>query len=65
MFRVGSRGIGVFYKRQARNRASGLGGEWRVREQVPVGVGRDDRMPPASREPKVSPPAEIRTTETT
>ncbi|EOO7134662.1 hypothetical protein L3W35_RS28555, partial [Escherichia coli] len=49
----------------ARNRASGFGGDWRVREQLPVGVGPDDRMPPGSREPKVSPPPEIRTTETT
>ncbi|ESA80307.1 hypothetical protein HMPREF1599_04947 [Escherichia coli 907713] len=49
----------------ARNRASGFGGDWRVRQQLPVGVGPDDRMPPGSREPKVSPPPEIRTTETT
>ncbi len=39
----------------ARNRASGFGGDWRVRQQLPVGVGPDDRMPPGSREPKVSP----------
>ncbi|HFW6992897.1 TPA: hypothetical protein ACIC79_005033 [Escherichia coli] len=38
----------------ARNRASGFGGDWRVRQQLPVGVGPDDRMPPGSREPKVS-----------
>ncbi|WP_252341611.1 hypothetical protein [Escherichia coli] len=37
----------------ARNRASGFGGDWRVRQQLPVGVGPDDRMPPGSREPKV------------
>ncbi|HHX0267025.1 TPA: hypothetical protein ACU3VF_004353 [Escherichia coli] len=49
----------------ARNRASGFGGDWRVRQQLPVGVGPDDRMPPGSREPKVAPPPEIRTTETT
>ncbi|EDC3173091.1 hypothetical protein GAE59_18695 [Salmonella enterica] len=49
----------------ARNRASGFGGDWRVRKQLPVVVGPDDRMPPGSREPKVSPPPEIRTTETT
>ncbi|STH23281.1 Uncharacterised protein [Escherichia coli] len=36
----------------ARNRASGFGGDWRVRQQLPVGVGPDDRMPPGSREPK-------------
>nr|QHV89602.1 hypothetical protein PGJFMKIC_00036 [Escherichia coli] len=36
-----------------------------ARQQLPVGVGPDDRMPPGSREPKVSPPPEIRTTETT
>ncbi len=30
----------------ARNRASGFGGDWRVRQQLPVGVGPDDRMPP-------------------
>ncbi|EKD5861847.1 hypothetical protein OSQ97_004786 [Escherichia coli] len=39
----------------ARNRASGFGGDWRVRQQLPVGVGPDDRMPPGSREPKVRP----------
>ncbi|EJE2549970.1 hypothetical protein V4838_005235, partial [Escherichia coli] len=49
----------------ARNRASGFGGDWRVRQQLPVGVGPDDRMPPGSREPKVSPPPGVRTTETT
>ncbi|EOJ7331913.1 hypothetical protein ACM3VC_005336 [Escherichia coli] len=32
----------------------GGGGDWRVRQQLPVGVGPDDRMPPGSREPKVS-----------
>ncbi len=37
----------------ARNRASGFGGDWQVRQQLPVGVGPDDRMPPGSREPKV------------
>ncbi|MDA6471289.1 hypothetical protein OSL18_22265, partial [Escherichia coli] len=26
----------------------------RVRQQLPVGVGPDDRMPPGSREPKVA-----------
>ncbi len=36
----------------ARNRASGFGGDWQVRQQLPVGVGPDDRMPPGSREPK-------------
>ncbi len=36
----------------ARNRASGFGGDWRVRKQLPVVVGPDDRMPPGSREPK-------------
>ena len=59
---------GVFTHRTvatARNRASGFGGDWQVRQQLPVGVGPDDRMPPGSREPKVSPPPEIRTTETT
>ncbi|MBW6100707.1 hypothetical protein HTY54_00305 [Escherichia coli] len=30
----------------ARNRASGFGGDWRVRKQLPVVVGPDDRMPP-------------------
>ncbi|MEF9144945.1 hypothetical protein U9271_23610 [Escherichia coli] len=30
-------------------------GDWRVRQQLPVGVGPDDRMPPGSREPKVRP----------
>ncbi|GHL00647.1 hypothetical protein ECZU20_53960 [Escherichia coli] len=30
----------------ARNRASGFGGDWQVRQQLPVGVGPDDRMPP-------------------
>ncbi|ENY9366590.1 hypothetical protein ACF5EK_004419, partial [Salmonella enterica subsp. enterica serovar Kiambu] len=44
---------------------SGFGGDWRVRQQLPVGVGPDDRMPPGSREPKVSPPPGVRTTETT
>ncbi|EFW6053082.1 hypothetical protein H3Z08_002749 [Salmonella enterica] len=39
----------------ARNRASGFGGDWRVRQQPPVGVGPDDRMPSGSREPKVRP----------
>ncbi|WP_329805700.1 hypothetical protein, partial [Escherichia coli] len=43
----------------------GFGGDWLVRQLLPVGVGPDDRMPPGSREPKVSPPPEIRTTETT
>ncbi|HEA6326958.1 TPA: hypothetical protein RXG71_005488 [Escherichia coli] len=46
---------GVFTHRTvaaARNRASGFGGDWRVRQQPPVGVGPDDRMPPGSREPK-------------
>ncbi|EEW4301068.1 hypothetical protein D9S27_25690, partial [Escherichia coli] len=27
-------------------RASGFGGDWRVRQQLPVGVGPDDRIPP-------------------
>ncbi|WP_432757477.1 pilus protein [Escherichia coli] len=27
----------------ARNRASGFGGDWQVRQQLPVGVGPDDR----------------------
>ncbi|MDN0865784.1 hypothetical protein FCX32_23355 [Escherichia coli] len=49
----------------ARNRARGFGGDGRVRKQLPGGVGPDDRMPPGGREPKVSPPPEIRTTETT
>ncbi len=40
---------------EARNRASGFGGDWQVRQQLPVGVGPDDRMPPGSREPKVRP----------
>ncbi len=47
---------GVFTHRTvatARNRASGFGGDWQVRQQLPVGVGPDDRMPPGSREPKV------------
>ena len=47
---------GVFTHRTvatARNRASGFGGDWRVRQQLPVGVGPDDRMQPGSREPKV------------
>ncbi len=39
----------------ARNRASGFGGDWQVRQQLPVGVGPDDRMPPGSREPEVRP----------
>ncbi|HGA5678212.1 TPA: hypothetical protein ACISZ4_003948 [Salmonella enterica subsp. enterica serovar Chester] len=39
---------------EARNRASGFGGAWRVRQQLPGGVGLDDRMTPVSREPKVS-----------
>nr|UNS23995.1 hypothetical protein [Escherichia coli] len=39
----------------ARNRASGFGGDWQVRQQLPVGVGPDDWMPPGSREPKVRP----------
>ncbi len=46
---------GVFTHRTvatARNRASGFGGDRRVRQQLPVGVGPDDRMPPGSREPK-------------
>ncbi|EFK68143.1 hypothetical protein HMPREF9347_03000 [Escherichia coli MS 124-1] len=49
---------GVFTHRTvatARNRASGFGGDWQVRQQLPVGVGPDDRMPPGSREPKVRP----------
>ncbi|WP_416848178.1 hypothetical protein [Escherichia coli] len=29
--------------------------DWQVRQQLPVGVGPDDRMPPGSREPKVRP----------
>ncbi|ERD98663.1 hypothetical protein L667_17800, partial (plasmid) [Escherichia coli 95JB1] len=36
-------------------RASGFGGDWQVRQQLPVGVGPDDRMPPGSREPKERP----------
>ncbi|CEB75837.1 O2R_65 [Salmonella enterica subsp. enterica serovar Paratyphi A] len=32
-----------------------FGGDWQVRQQLPVGVGPDDRMPPGSREPKVRP----------
>lgn len=47
---------GVFTHRTvaaARNRASGFGGDWQVRQQLPVGVGPDDRMPLGSREPKV------------
>nr|BBV19856.1 hypothetical protein [Escherichia coli] len=50
--------LGVFTHRTvatARNRASGFGGDWQVRQQLPVGVGPDDRMPPGSREPKVRP----------
>ncbi|EHQ1784610.1 hypothetical protein NW510_004552 [Salmonella enterica] len=39
---------------EARNRASGFGGAWQVRQQLPGGVGLDDRMPSGSREPKVS-----------
>ncbi|EHE9276889.1 hypothetical protein IFW03_004737 [Salmonella enterica] len=49
---------GVFTHRTvatARNRASGFGGDWRVRQQLPVGVGPDDRMPSGSREPKERP----------
>ncbi len=49
---------GVFTHRTvatARNRASGFGGDWQVRQQLPVGVGPDDRMPPGSREPKGRP----------
>ncbi|WP_225103429.1 hypothetical protein [Escherichia coli] len=49
---------GVFTHRTvaaARNRASGFGGDWQVSQQLPVGVGPDDRMPPGSREPKVRP----------
>ncbi len=49
---------GVFTHRTvaaARSRASGFGGDWQVRQQLPVGVGPDDRMPPGSREPKVRP----------
>ena len=49
---------GVFTHRTvatARNRASGFGGDWQVRQQLPVGVGPDDRIPPGSREPKVRP----------
>ncbi|WP_085453440.1 hypothetical protein, partial [Escherichia coli] len=54
----------------ARNRASGFGGDWRVRQQLPVGVGpttgcSQAARQPGSREPKVSPPPEVRTTETT
>ncbi|MBW6098484.1 hypothetical protein HT118_19875 [Escherichia coli] len=51
----------------ARNRASGFGGDWRVRQQLPVGVGPDDRMPPGQpgAERGCPPPPEIRTTETT
>lgn len=46
---------GVFTHRTvatARNRASGFCGDRQVRQQLPVGVGPDDRMPPGSREPK-------------
>ncbi|EGG4263483.1 hypothetical protein HIX60_004986, partial [Salmonella enterica] len=39
---------------EARNRASGFGGAWQVRQQLPGGVRLDDRMPSGSREPKVS-----------
>ncbi|EIG83193.1 hypothetical protein EC12741_B0121 [Escherichia coli 1.2741] len=49
---------GVFTHRTvatARNRASGFGGDWQVRQQLPVGAGPDDRMPPGSREPKGRP----------
>ncbi len=50
----------------ARNRASGFGGDWRVRQQLPVGVGPDDRMPPGTAgSRRVSPPPGVRTTETT
>ncbi|MDO2177241.1 hypothetical protein Q2440_25675, partial [Escherichia coli] len=29
-----------------RNRASGVGGDWQGRPQLPVGVGADDPVPP-------------------
>ncbi|HAU3197440.1 TPA: hypothetical protein JDE59_004236 [Salmonella enterica subsp. diarizonae] len=45
---------------EARNRASGFGGAWQVRQQLPGGVGLDDRMPSGSREPKGRPKKETR-----
>ncbi|EIH7250209.1 hypothetical protein BA978_005064 [Escherichia coli] len=42
-------------ERRPRRDRGGATGDWRVRQQLPVGVGPDDRMPPGSREPKVRP----------
>ncbi|EGJ8709686.1 hypothetical protein M2751_004521, partial [Salmonella enterica] len=47
-------GVHASDRSEARNRASGFGGAWQVRQQLPGGVGLDDRMPSGSREPKVS-----------
>ncbi|WP_173834822.1 hypothetical protein [Escherichia coli] len=49
----------------ARNRASGFGGDWRVRQQLPVGVGPTTGCRQAAGSRRVSPPPGIRTTETT
>ncbi|HFN3900030.1 TPA: hypothetical protein ACHFUP_004449 [Escherichia coli] len=49
----------------ARNRASGFGGDWRVRQQQPVGVGPTTGCRQAAGSRSVSPPPVVRTTETT
>ena len=59
---------GVFTHRTvatARNRASGFGGDWRVRQQLPVGVGPTTGCRQAAGSRSVSPPPVVRTTETT
>ncbi len=50
-----TRGFHASDRDSPRSRVSGFGGDWQVRQQLPVGVRPDDRMPPGSREPKVRP----------
>ncbi|EMV83525.1 hypothetical protein EC2861200_3401 [Escherichia coli 2861200] len=40
---------------QTNNHRRDIGISKRAAQQLPVGVGPDDRMPPGSREPKVRP----------
>ncbi|MCF1522140.1 hypothetical protein LRN74_24455, partial [Escherichia coli] len=47
------------------NRASGFGGDWRVRQQLPVVVGPTTGCRQAAGSRSVSPPPGVRTTETT
>ncbi len=66
---TGTVAAGLFFRHRtvaaARNRASGFGGDWRVRQQLPVGVGPTTGCRQAAGSRRVSPPPGIRTTETT